>query len=90
MRVTSAGPTIVQPVAALISALPPAWSGCQWVLKMKSRPQPAAFSSFRIAAGVRRVDAGGLAGGVVADEEAIVVGKAGELADGEGHGCLLP
>ena len=50
MRVTSAGPTITQPVAFWISALPPAWSGCQWVLKMKSRPQPAASSSRRIAA----------------------------------------
>ena len=44
MRVTSAGPTMSQPVAALISALPPAWSGCQWVLRIKSsRPQPLRF-----------------------------------------------
>ncbi len=35
---------------------------------------------------VRRVDAGGLAGGVVADEESVVVGKAGELVDSERHG----
>ena len=37
--------------------------------------------------GVGGVDAGGLAAGLVADEEAVVVGKAGELADSQGHGA---
>ena len=34
---------------------------------------------------VRGVDTGGLAGRVVADQKAVVVGQAGELMDGQGH-----
>jgi hypothetical protein len=37
---------------------------------------------------VRRVDAGGQASGVVAHQEAVVVGEAGELVDGDRHGGL--
>jgi hypothetical protein len=48
MRVTSAGPTMVAPVAALTAALPPAWSGCQWVLRIRSSFQPS-FQLARIA-----------------------------------------
>ena len=38
--------------------------------------------------GVRRVDAGRLAGRVIADQEAVVVGQAGKLVDGESHDGL--
>ena len=45
MRVTSCGPTISQPVAALTAALPPAWSGCQWVLRISARGHPVSFNA---------------------------------------------
>ena len=38
--------------------------------------------------GVRGVDAGGQPARLVADQEAVVVGEAGELVDGQGHGLL--
>ena len=49
MRRTSPGPTMVAPVAALIASLPPAWSGCQWVLRIRASFQPVFFSSSRMA-----------------------------------------
>jgi hypothetical protein len=55
------------PVAAFRAALPPAWSGCQWVLRIRSRLQPAAASSALDRLGVGRVDAGDLAAGFVAN-----------------------
>ena len=39
--------------------------------------------------GVGRVDTGGQAGGVVADQEAVIVGKARKLVDGDRHEYLL-
>jgi hypothetical protein len=86
MRRTSSGPTISQPVSACIAALPPAWSGCQWVLRIRSsRPQPSRSSSARMAAasGVSTVADG--AGRLIAQQEAVVVVQAGEQVDGQGH-----
>ncbi len=48
---SAAGPVIVQPpqalAASLIAALPPVWSGCQWVFQMSliAQPRAAAASS---------------------------------------------
>ena len=46
-RSASAGPVIVQPVAARIASLPPVWSGCQWVFQtwLIRQPRAAAASS---------------------------------------------
>src|SRR5687768_12776272 len=42
---SAAGPVTRQPVAALISALPPVWSGCQWVFQIWVIVQPRASAS---------------------------------------------
>ena len=37
---SASGPVIWQPVASLIAALPPVWSGCQWVFQIWVMVQP--------------------------------------------------
>ena len=44
---STAGAVMVQPVAALIASLPPAWSGCQWVFQIWVIRQPLASASRR-------------------------------------------
>jgi hypothetical protein len=42
---SAAGAVMVQPVAALIAAFPPVWSGCQWVFQIAEIVQPRAAAA---------------------------------------------
>ena len=66
---------------ALMAALPPAWSGCQWVFQIWVIFQPLALGLGEDAVGFGRVDAGGLAAVRVVQQEAVIVLEARKHVD---------
>ena len=74
---TSAGRRSCSPVAALIAALPPAWSGCQWVFQIWVICQPLCRRLAQVGVGIGRVDAGGFAAVRIVEQEAVVVDRQG-------------
>jgi hypothetical protein len=63
---------IVQPVAALIASLPPAWSGCQCVFHIWVTSSPRRRLA-QIDVGFRRIDAHRLAAGGIVQQIAVIV-----------------
>ena len=89
MRAASAaGPVTVQPVAALIAALPPVWSGCQWVFQIWVIRQPRASRLGQHRLGDGRIDHRRLARLRLVDQPDIIVAEDRDADDLE-HGAQL-
>ena len=72
-RSASAGPVIVQPVAARIASLPPVWSGCQWVFQIWVIRQPRAAAAASTGSATDGIDRHRLARGGIVDQPDIIV-----------------
>ena len=84
MRVTSCGPTIKGACRVLEGVVAARVVGVPVRVEDEIQPPTLAIQRRQYGLGVRRVDAGDEAGGLVADEKAVVVGQTGKLGDLQG------